>query len=111
MAMDFTAMQDMIGRAQDAIEDLFPGVVVIDGVEYACALGSRLARGKLDDEHGGMDDDAGYVLRVKKSLITEAELVAQDGQRVTVDDVVYRLVGWTAATYDTAWRLELTNVR
>ena len=100
---DFAAFLE---KGQQALESLFPAVLVWDGVEYLCA-GSG-ARVESSREPGGFVKSGDRSVRVSKELMPAApalgDVVALDGEDLRVSAVSLR-------EWDVAWSIQLEPKR
>jgi hypothetical protein len=89
MAFNAEGFQAMAARLQDALEDFFPGVLEIDGVEYGVAC----VGGRIDSQMvvGGLEEEMGQGVRLRKSLYPQrpplGKSVVLNGQRARISEV------------------------
>ena len=65
MGLSLAKMQAFLDKSEDVISELWPGVVVVDGEEFAVAAGTF--RGFADFLPGGERDTDEVAVRVRKS--------------------------------------------
>lgn len=102
----FADHEAFLKRSQAALESLFPGILVVDGVEYICAgSGARLESGR---EAGGYVLSGARKVRVSKDDLAVAPAL---GQAVELDGEELRVESVSQREWDVAWTLELVPRR
>jgi hypothetical protein len=103
--MGADARTDFLLKAQETLEALFPGVLVIAGVAYPVSRSAEDASDRA--ARGGFEEDPDLAIRLRVALHPtqprKGDLVELDGRPLRVGDV-QRGAG------DIAWHVELRRV-
>ena len=91
-----------MAKAADALETVFPAVLVMDSVSYVVASSGALERESAADD-GWAEDFTARVRLKKAAFATEPE----KGKVVTLDGVSLRIVSVSSRAWDVCWHIEL----
>lgn len=115
--MDLGKFKEFMARASEQVEELWPAVLEVAGVEYVCSGGGMRREEGLSGERGGMELSATVQVRVSKLVMAEAprvgDVVFYSGGSVGADDagdvelVECVVDGVTEREWDVSWGITL----
>jgi hypothetical protein len=97
---------EFLSRGQALLEDLFPGVLLMDAVEYACVNSGARTGNEL--EEGGFVENGTRQCRVLKSAMAVPPAI---GEMVELDGEEVRCLAVAERDWDVAWNIELEPLR
>ncbi|MGJ8677219.1 MAG: hypothetical protein ACSHX0_06860 [Akkermansiaceae bacterium] len=102
--MGFTSsdFKNFANMVQAALEDFFPGVLVVDGEEYGCTCYGITRSGS--HEAGGFIESLPSMIRVRKEIISESPVV---GDMVQLNGVEVRVVSTDERVWEGSWCLRV----
>ena len=106
MGFDRDSFRSFAGKVQEKMEEFFPGVLVLDGEQFAVASAGGVL--SADHEAGGFVDDLVKMVRLRKELYPDEP---DNGVRVLLDGEEGKITAVHDKEWEDSWSLEISLPR